>query len=556
MNSIKTKVLAIILLVFMPFVITLVFALNTFSMMADDGVAINLAGSQRMRTMLIANYAQQYQDAISANNNEKLDDIEVVLEGEIVKYQKIAIALVKGDKDLNIKANKNQGIVSAINALDKSVQEYTNAAKKVIAGDAINQNTEFITANAMTIKNDIHAIVGMYQTVYDQKIQRFKTTLLTLLIAGLIILFLAYYGIRQAVIKPIIWITEILKDISEGNGDLTKRIDMKSKDEIGMMGKYFNQFADTVRDIVASVQQLSKNTQDSIAHVLDIMNQLNLAVDDVARATNEVAEGATHQVEDANNIMTIIRENNDNVEFGLGKIVETQEVSKGAEESAEHGVEAIGKVVSQFETITKTIDFARDSIEKLNRRTSEIGNIVGMISGISAQTNLLALNASIEAARAGEHGKGFAVVAEEVRKLAEESEDATGQISDLITDIQSETSVNVNAMNTNVDNVSKQIDVINEGSQSLVEINEAVQKNSVKVVELSDVFDSVSEKMEVVTSTFDNMLQIVENTSASSQEVSAAIEEQLASIIEVTSLIENVSQISEQLYNETSRFKV
>ncbi len=370
---------------------------------------------------------------------------------------------------------------------------------------------------------------------------------------SLVIAFL----ITGSIIKPVNIIVSHLDTIALG--DLTtevSKVSLESKDETGQLARALDKMQNNTRNLLSSAKTISTETQDAIKHILDAMIKLNDSIDEVARATTDVAEGAAEQSHSANRIMENIQENNEQVSIGFEKVRETEDISNKANNSAEYGVSSINQAIDQFSFITRTINFARDSIDKLNQRTGQIGEIVEMISGISTQTNLLALNASIEAARAGEHGRGFAVVADEVRKLAEESEGATSKITDLITDIQSETSVNVNVMNSNVANVNEQVDIITNGSKALEEISMYVSKNSDKVGELSHVFNSVSSKMNGISDSFKDMLTIVETTSASSVEVSASVEEQLASIQEVTALMEHLKESSDSLQNEMDRFEL
>jgi len=371
---------------------------------------------------------------------------------------------------------------------------------------------------------------------------------------GLIIIAVLAFIIGVSVTKPIINVTSILKDIAEGDGDLTKRVSINSKDEIGIMANYFNQFADSVHGIVFSAKTIADETLESSTNITAILHQLTLSSEEVAHATTNVAEGANTQNEDATTIMHDIRENNKHVSHGLQNVVDSEAMSKESLVSSELGVKAIKEAIDQFGSITRAIEFARDSIEKLNKRTGEIENIVSLISRISSQTNLLALNASIEAARAGEHGKGFAVVADEVRKLAEETDDATSQIASLITDIQAETSINVNTMNSNVTNVSGQIDIIEKGNQALADINLSVKGSTKKISELAGIFDFISSGSDNISKSFESMTEVVALTSSSSEELAAAVQEQVASIQEVTSLMETLTSSSEQLSGEMNRF--
>lgn len=161
---------------------------------------------------------------------------------------------------------------------------------------------------------------------------------------------------------------------------------------------------------------------------------------------------------------------------------------------ARKGEEAINEAIMHLSDVTKTVSYATDSIQKLGKRSEEIGGIITVITGIAEQTNLLALNAAIEAARAGDQGKGFAVVASEVRQLAEQSSLAAGQITNLINDIQAETSVTVRTMESNLLAVEEQVTIINKGGSALKEIVE-------KVVETEEGVEQMKLHLHMLTTT-------------------------------------------------------
>lgn len=548
MKSVNAKLMSATLIAFIPFIITVILSFGVFSQMEDDGVAINLSGSQRMRTMLISNYSLQL------HNGENVDQATKLLEANIPAFQNIMITLKDGNEADNISANGDESIVAAITAVQKKTDLYAKSATRILEGNYTDQDIAYITDNCNDIKVEINEIVKMYNSNYDDKVANFKIILIVLIVFGVIIFVLTGLYINKIISKPIKNLTAIIKDISEGDGDLTKRVQIDSRDEIGTMGKYFNNFVESLYKIIESAKVISDDTLKNASAIDSILQELSVSAEDVVNVTADVAEGAANQTEEGSQVLKFVQNSQDEVEQGEINVKEADKMTDETTKAAKVGVEAITKAVEEFESITIAVEFARDSIVKLNLRTAEIGNIVSIISGISSQTNLLALNASIEAARAGEHGRGFAIVAEEVRKLAEETDDATKKISSLITDIQAETSINVNSMNSNVTNVSDQVSIINEGSDALKLIQESVNMSSEKVSELAVNFNNISEGTSNILSSFENMMGVVEVTAGSSQDVAAAVEEQVASIQEVADLMEVLKSNTERLHSEMDRF--
>lgn len=206
--------------------------------------------------------------------------------------------------------------------------------------------------------------------------------------------------------------------------------------------------------------------------------------------------------------------------------------------------------------LENTVNTSAEVVEKLGERSKEIGQIVDTISGIAGQTNLLALNAAIEAARAGEQGRGFAVVAEEVRKLAEQSQEAAGRIAQLIGDIQGDTDKAVVAMSEGTREVKMGADVVNAAGDMFREIVELVSQVSAQVREISAAIQQMASGSQQIVGVVQKIDRLSKSSSVESQSVSAATEEQLASMEEIAAASQTLSKLAQDLQVEVTKFRV
>jgi methyl-accepting chemotaxis protein len=226
------------------------------------------------------------------------------------------------------------------------------------------------------------------------------------------------------------------------------------------------------------------------------------------------------------------------------------------ERRSQQGNTVVRQVSEQMNLITQSVKNTASAIEVLESRSQEIGDILNIISGISSQTNLLALNASIEAARVGEEGRGFAVVAGEVRKLAEQSEQATSQVGVLIQEIQAGIKQAVQAMEQGTSEVDTGLSVADQTGQLFDEILEAAKKVSHQIQEVSSATQEISAGTEEMTATADDLSASVSKTADSSEKISVSVDEQKASLITLVDSSTRLNDMSEELQELISHFNV
>jgi methyl-accepting chemotaxis protein len=341
---------------------------------------------------------------------------------------------------------------------------------------------------------------------------------------------------------------EMLKDISEGEGDLTKRLDADSNDEIGEMAKWFNKFVDKVEDIIiviaanadvsaAAAEELSATSEEVNA----LTEQVAASVQEIARGGQSLSGSSADTKRQADMLIMSIENVAASAQQSASSASDVNDLAREGGRSAE----AAG---SKMESIKYSVASSVEVVRDLGEKSKQINEIIEVINDISEQTNLLALNAAIEAARAGDAGRGFAVVADEVKKLAEQSKRATQEIEGMIEDIGRSTTEAMETMNNGAAEVEEGGRVVNEALSSLDTISH-------KVGELTQQIETISEATEAQLSTSEKVQDSVADVSAVAEESAAAGQEVAASIEETTNAIQQVATSAQELATNADELK-
>ncbi|WP_134685467.1 methyl-accepting chemotaxis protein [Brevibacillus migulae] len=375
---------------------------------------------------------------------------------------------------------------------------------------------------------------------------------MTAIIFGLIIGFFLY----RSIAVPIRHINQQMKEIAEGEGDLTRRLSVTTKDELGELSHSFNAMLANLRELILQVRANADQVAASSEQLTASAEQTSKATENIAMTTHSVARGTEQQVESVRRgsqsigqLSAAVQQISGNAESASAKALLTAEL-------AQTGNQGMETAITQVGTARHTMNQLGEVVKGLGVRSQEIGQIVEVITGIAAQTNLLALNAAIEAARAGEHGRGFSVVADEVRKLAEQSSQSAQQIAQLITDIQAETSKAVDWMEAGKKDVTEGIGLVTAAGDIFAEIHQSVQVVAQQIQEVSGSSRHMMESTAQVVQAIEEIAGTADSAAAGTQEVSAATEEQLASMEEISASAAALSHMAEELQALISRFKV
>jgi methyl-accepting chemotaxis protein len=348
--------------------------------------------------------------------------------------------------------------------------------------------------------------------------------------------------IGVTVIKPILAVVAGLKDIAEGEGDLTKTLQITSEDEVGELAKWFNTFMTKLRVIISEISGNADSMTGASVELSKLSSNLSEGADLTSAKSNTVASAAEEMSSNINSVAAATEEASTNMNLVATAAEEMTSTINEIAQNSEHA-----RTITQ--DAVKQADDASLKIDELGRAAQEISKVTETITEISEQTNLLALNATIEAARAGEAGKGFAVVANEIKELARQTAEATQDIKDRIEGIQKSTSIAVKQ----VEGISK---VINDVNEIVSTIATAVEEQSVTTKEIAGNVAQAS-----------NGMQEVSENIAQSSSVSTEIARDIADVNQSSNDISNsssqvdmsaqqLSKLAEELKSLVGKFKI
>jgi methyl-accepting chemotaxis protein len=379
-------------------------------------------------------------------------------------------------------------------------------------------------------------------SVFDKETHAMRIFMTIAAVVTFVALFIVIIFLANTIIKPISRVISVLKEIAQGQGDLTKRIDIESKDEIGELAYWFNSFMEHLQKIIRSVNQNTVNIKSATEELSSSSNKIACSTEQLTGQAGNVADsakeissnfqsisGATEQMSSSVNTVAIAIEE---MTSSLNEVSKNCHIELEAAEKAE-----------------RKLHSGQDLIKKLEVAAKEIGKIVDIINDIADQTSLLALNATIEAASAGEAGKGFAVVANEVKELAKQTAVATEQISKQVESIQNSTTTTVE----NIDEIVAVIENVNLTSQAIVS---AVEEQSATISEIAKNIGEVSQGANGTSKKIAESAQVLSQVSSNIQEVKTATNNTAKDISQINDNTEKLVTLTADLDTIVKQFKI
>lgn len=325
----------------------------------------------------------------------------------------------------------------------------------------------------------IHIRVDLIEL--EEVTNQFITTALLVVLLSVAFSILLSLFITRSVIQPINNVVGALRNIAEGEGDLTQRIDVVGTDEVAQLAASFNKFVERIHNVVLKFRDMS--------------GQLSVAAGSLSGTTSQTSQGAERQRAEIDQVVSAVTQMVGTVQEVANNVGSAAQDAEQADQQAVNGKNIVEQTMASIENLANDIERAAGVITELRQESQNIGAVLEVIGGIAEQTNLLALNAAIEAARAGEQGRGFAVVADEVRTLASRTQSSTQEIQEMIDRLQAGSNEAVVAMDKGRQQASSSVESATLARSSLEEIT-----GSVKVIkDMTQQIAAATEQQNAVT---------------------------------------------------------
>lgn len=377
-------------------------------------------------------------------------------------------------------------------------------------------------------------------------------TIIVLLVIAVITLMLS-----RKIANALVTVNRLFVSLS--NGDLTMKVDpnmLKRNDEIGEMAGSVQALISKLNGIVTGLTESADQLYKSGDEMAATASQSSKATEEISSAVEDISKGAVSQAEEIQNASSYIANMGKLIEEIVEKVSNLTQTANVMGNAGDTSMNTMVELSESNDHTTEAVNKIADQIELTNESVGKIGEAAAFITNIADQTSLLALNASIESARAGEAGKGFAVVASEIQKLASQSDEAAGEIKQIIEKLKQESEKTVEEMNSTKLLINEQVVKLNATRDSFVDVSDGINVSRQETAAIEINAGSCDDARQQVNDVIANLSAISEQNAASAEETTASMQELTATISMLSTTANDLMKISEKLNSEMKFFKI
>lgn len=486
------------------------------------------------------------------NNSLLIDKISQLTEGN-------KVSLYQGDEIIATNIHDKQGKrIVGMKLEDPSIRKKVLEEGKTYTGKTYIGNEEYL-CKYLPLRDSKSQVLGMIFIgmpikAFAQSAQRFLVKLFLWGLGGILVSFIISYFISGSFVGPVWRLRSVVGRAA--TGDLTVKAHISTRDELGDLGRDFDNMLGKLREFMEGVNSAVQKVADYSKMLSSASQESSASSQQMAASVQEMAEKTSIQSDSTSESKNLIEDVSRKINQAASKAEVVRDNSQRIKDNTDKGIKIVEQLKERNESSNRSIKEIREVFELLESSTRSIDRFISNIDEIAEQTNLLALNAAIEAARAGESGRGFAVVAEEVRKLADDSMRVTAEIKEIVKGIEN-----------NVENVKKALDTSHEIAtlqnaavqdtisffqsiaNDILNITQSIQDISGSLEEMSISKDGVVEKINQVSS-------LAENLASSAQQIAAVTQQQSASAQQVASAASHLDRLVNELEEGLSTYKL